>query len=123
MLTGCASFWPFGSSSDVKTVETVKVAVEKPRLNLPNAKPLTMKPVKWVVVTRENAEKVFAELEAKGEPVALFALTSEGYEALALNIADIKGYMQTQKTILIQYREYYEPEKKTEEVKDDNAKK
>ena len=107
-LTGC-SFLP-----SVKTIETQKVAVEKPRLNLPNPEPLDMKKVEWVVVTRENAEAVFADLEKQGKPIALFAMTTDGYEALALNIADIKGYLATQKEIIIQYREYYEPKEESE---------
>ena len=50
----------------------------------------------------------FEELEAKGQPVALFALTADGYEALSINIADIKTFIGTQKEIIIQYRDYYE---------------
>jgi hypothetical protein len=107
-LTGC-SFLP-----KVKTIETVKVAVEKPALNLPNPQSLSLKKVEWVVVTRENAEAVFADLEKQGKAIALFAMTTDGYEALALNIADIKGYLATQKEIIIQYRKYYEPKKEEE---------
>jgi hypothetical protein len=107
-LTGCSFL------SSVKTIETQKVAVEKPALNLPNPQSLSLKKVEWVVVTRENAEAVFADLEKQGKPIALFAMTTDGYEALALNIADIKGYLATQKEIIIQYREYYEPQEESE---------
>ena len=62
-------------------------------------------------MTRENAEEVFAELEKRGEPIAIFGLTSQGYEALSLNIADIKVYLGTQKELLVQYRDYYEQKK------------
>ena len=110
-LTGCSLL------SSVKTIETQKVAVEKPALNLPNPQSLSLKKVEWVVVTRENAEAVFADLEKQGKPIALFAMTTDGYEALALNIADIKGYLATQKEIIIQYRKYYEPQKEEENVK------
>ena len=104
LLTGCASI--FGPS--VKQIETVKVEVSKPALNLPNPEPLKLRETKWVVVTKENADKIFEELEAKGQPVALFALTADGYEALSINIADIKTFIGTQKEIIIQYRDYYE---------------
>jgi hypothetical protein len=69
-------------------------------------------------VTKENAEEVFAELEKKGEPIAIFGLTAKGYEALSLNIADIKVYLGTQKEILVQYRDYYEPKPKEETTND-----
>lgn len=108
-LSGCALF-----REPVKQIETVKVEVSKPALNLSNPEPLKLRETKWVVVTRENAEQVFAELEAKGQAVALFALTADGYEALSINIADIKTFIGTQKEIIIQYRDYYEGEKDAE---------
>lgn len=113
LLTGCASI--FGPS--VKQIETVKVEVSKPALNLPNAEPLKLRETKWVVVTKENADKIFEELEAKGQPVALFALTADGYEALSINIADIKTFIGTQKEIIIQYRDYYEGDEDDEKQK------
>lgn len=113
LLTGCASI--FGPS--VKQIETVKVEVSKPALNLPNPEPLKLRETKWVVVTKENADKIFEELEAKGQPVALFALTADGYEALSINIADIKTFIGTQKEIIIQYRDYYEGETDDEKQK------
>ena len=78
LLSGCALF-----STPVKQIETVKVEVSKPALNLPNPEPLKLREQKFIVVTQENADKIFEELEAKGQPVALFALTADGYEHLA----------------------------------------
>ena len=103
LLSGCALF-----REPVKQIETVKVEVSKPALNLPNPEPLALRDTSWIVVTRENAEQIFEELEAQGQPIALFALTADGYEALSINIADIKTFLGTQKEIIIQYRDYYE---------------
>jgi hypothetical protein len=105
LLSGCALF-----REPVKQIETVKVEVSKPALELPSPEPLKLRETKWVVVTRENAEQIFEELEASGEAVALFALTADGYEALSINIADIRTFIGTQKEIIIQYRDYYEGE-------------
>jgi len=105
LLSGCALF-----REPVKQIETVKVEVSKPALNLPNPEPLVLRDTSWIVVTRENAEQIFEELEAQGQPIALFALTADGYEALSINIADIKTYLGTQKELIIQYRDYYEGE-------------
>ena len=110
-LTGCSLF------PKVQQIETVKTAIEKPKLNLSDPDALKLKEVKWIVVTRENAEQIFAELEKSGKPIALFGMTTDSYEALALNMNDIKAYLVTQKQILIKYREYYEGETDgTEEV-------
>jgi len=105
LLSGCTLF-----REPVKQIETVKVEVSKPALNLPNPEPLVLRDTNWIVVTRENAEQIFEELEAQGQPIALFALTADGYEALSINIADIKTYLGTQKELIIQYRDYYEGE-------------
>ena len=105
LLSGCTLF-----REPVKQIETVKVEVSKPALNLPNPEPLALRDTSWIVVTRENAEQIFEELEAQGQPIALFALTADGYEALSINIADIKTFLGTQKEIIIQYRDYYEGE-------------
>lgn len=110
-LTGCSLF------PKVQQIETVKTAIEKPKLNLSDPDALKLEEVKWIVVTRDNAEQIFAELEKSGKPIALFGMTTDSYEALALNMNDIKAYLVTQKQILIKYREYYEGETDgTEEV-------
>ena len=67
-----------------------------------------MKDVDYIVVTRENVEEVWAELEASGKSIVLFALTHEGYENLALNNADIIRYLSEQRAVIIAYKEYYE---------------
>ena len=41
--------------------------------------------------------------------MALFALDTDTYEILAINMEDIKRYILTQNQILIKYKEYYEP--------------
>ena len=99
------------SCSSIQEIMTVKTEVERPKLNLQKPNALSLGEVKWVVITRGNAEAIFAELETKGQPIALFGMTTDSYEKLALNMNDIKAYLITQKQILLQYREYYEGEK------------
>jgi hypothetical protein len=41
----------------------------------------------------------------------LFALTAEGYERLAMDIARIRNFIQQQREITNKYRNYYEPKK------------
>ena len=100
-LSGCASFMP-----EVTKYSTEPV--ERPLLVLPESEIINMKDVDYIVVTRENVEEVWAELEASGKSIVLFALTHEGYENLALNNADIIRYLSEQKAVIIAYKEYYE---------------
>ena len=100
-LTGCSSFLP-----EVTKYSTEPV--ERPLLVLPESEIVNMKEVDYIVVTEENIQEVWAELEASGKSIVLFALTSDGYENLALNNADIIRYLSEQKAVIIAYKEYYE---------------
>lgn len=107
-LQGCASFSLFGDN-DVTPIEIKSVAVERTPLNLPNPTQLSPRAPKWYVVTPENAEEVFAKLKNKKIDLVLFGLTDEGYEELSITMAEIRNYIKSQKTIIIKYKEYYEP--------------
>ena len=67
---------------------------------------LTMRPVEWVIVNKDNVDEVFAQLEARGQNLALFALTDEGYENLGLNFSDIRQLVQQQRAIIVAYDNY-----------------
>ena len=100
-LTGCSSFLP-----EVTKYSTEPV--ERPLLVLPESEIVNMKDVDYIVVTKENVDEVWAELEASGKSIVLFALTADGYENLALNNADIIRYLSEQRAVVVAYKEYYE---------------
>ena len=104
-IVGCAS------TPEIRTVEkivTKKVIEKKLPLNINAPVPLELTEVEWVIVTRENIDEVWAEIEADNEGVALFALRHGDYERLALNIAEIRAQLGEYVIILKRYREYYE---------------
>lgn len=109
LLSGCTSFSLFGP--DVKPVEVVTKEVERTPLNLPDPTPVDPVPFKWVVITPENAQDVWAKLEKQGDDLVLFAVTDEGYEALSINMIQLRNHIDKQRTILLKYREYYESKK------------
>lgn len=86
---------------------------EKTPLDLPMPEPLKPRPFNWVVVTPENAEEIFRQMEARGQTPVLLALTDDGYQQLAISMADIRNLIAQQRLMIIKYKEYYEP-KKTE---------
>lgn len=67
-----------------------------------------MAPVKWVVITPDNADSVFKQLAAKGQSLVLFALTDDGYQQLAVTMSEVRNFIATQRAIVIKYKEYYE---------------
>ena len=107
LISGCASFSLFGDK--VKPVEIQTKAVERTRLDLPEPAPLTAREIKWILITPENAEKVFSDLKQQNVDLVLFAITDEGYEQLALTMAEIRNYVANQRAIIVKYKEYYEP--------------
>ena len=110
-LAGCASIGNLFGGETVKPVEVVSKPIEKTPLNIAMPDPLTVKPVEWIVVTPENAEEIFGKLRAEGKDVVVLAMTPDGYQRLAITMADVRALIATQRQIIIQYKEYYEPKK------------
>ena len=101
LLSGCGS---------VKTLEVFKQEVPRAKLNLEKPTPLEMEKIQWVIITSENAEQVFARLEAEGIDPVLFGLTDKDFELLSKNFARIRNQLKIQNDLIDKYKEYYEDE-------------
>ena len=102
-LTGCS----IGGEKKIKIF-----SVEKPRenLNYPMPTALELEQIKWIIITSENAEEVFAKLEAAGIDPVLFGITDKDYQVLARNFAQIRQKLQETNNLLEEYKKYYEGE-------------
>ena len=112
-LTGCGNLF----RKPVEPIQVVAKPAEKTPLALENPQPLRLRPVDWIVVTPQNWEGVFRQMQAKDQNLVLFGLTSEGYQALSVTIAELRNLINTQRIIIQQYKDYYEPAKPTVEKK------
>lgn len=103
LLTGCT----LGGEKKIKIF-----SVEEPRQNLNHQMPtaLELEKIRWIVITSENADEVFAKLEKEGIDPVLFGLTDKDYEILAKNFAQIRAKLQETNNLLEEYKKYYEPE-------------
>ena len=110
-LGGCASFGLF--SEPVKPLTITTRPLEKTPLALPDPPPLSTKPIKWRVITPDNVDAVWEKLGQDGEDLVVFAITADGYQQLAVTIAELRNLIATQRVIIQKYREYYEPAKPT----------
>lgn len=121
-MSGCASFGLsnlFGESKpDVKPVEIVSKPVEKTPLNIAMPDPINVKQFEWIIVTKDNADAVLTELEKRDIDPAVFGLTDDGYQQLSITVAEMRNLIARYREILIKYKEYYEPVKKEETVKE-----
>lgn len=99
-VSGCAAKPP-------QTITVSAKPIEKPELTLPKADRVQTRKVEWIIITPENFEEQIKKLTDKGKPVVFFALTDEGYEALALNLSDLRAFIQQQQAIIAAYEGYY----------------
>jgi hypothetical protein len=115
LISGCSFLPKWGT--DVKPLEVKTVAVDKTPLNLPELTPLQSKEVQWVIITPDNAEQVWNKLREKKVDLVLIGLTDDGYETLAVTMAELRNYIAQQRAVIVKYKEYYEPAKKPEKSK------
>ena len=103
LLSSCAA--------GVKVLDTYQIEKKREPLALENPAPLELQDIDWIIITKDNAEEVFEKIKnEKNGDYALFALTDNGYEKLALNFADIRNKLAEQRQIILSYKEYYESE-------------
>lgn len=113
LISGCSVLGWKG----VEPVEIQKKAVERTKLNLPDPPPLKKHDIEWIIITPENAEKTWADLKEKKVDIVIIGLTDEGYEQLAVTIAELRNYIAQQRAIIIKYKEYYEPQQTEQKPK------
>lgn len=78
---------------------------------MPVPPPLKAREMQWFVVTPENIDQVWAKLKEQGTDLVVFALTDDGYQELAMTMAEVRNYIASQRAIIVKYKEYYEPTK------------
>ena len=102
LLTNCAA--------GVKTIKNYKIEKKREPLAIQDPDPLQLQDIDWIIITKDNADKVFKKIKADGGEYSLFALTDKGYEKLSLNFADIRNKLAEQRQIILSYKDYYEAE-------------
>ena len=96
LLTNCSTF-KMPAKTVVKTEYVEKVVPLQPP-----PKPLNMQNVEWYVVTEQNfADFITKYKKEHGEEWVFYAISVRGYEAMALNMADIKRYLEQNQKLII----------------------
>ena len=93
--------------------------IEEPRapLDLDKPRALDLDDLRWIIITSENADEVFAKLEKEGIDPVLFGLTDKDFEMLSKNFAKIRNQLMQTNELLDKYKEYYESEEDNNEQK------
>ena len=86
----------------------------------PHPKPLNMQNVEWYVVTEQNfADFITKYKKEHGEEWVFYAISVRGYEAMALNMADIKRYLEQNQKLILYYEKAVSPNGEEESKEED----
>jgi hypothetical protein len=104
LLTACAS-------DEKIIVQTDIIQTEIPTQARP--KGVSLSNVKFYVVTKENLNEFLKNFEKENSDIVFYAISVKDYEKMALNIADLRRYINQQDKLIL----YYEKAVKKPEVK------
>ena len=111
LLVSSCSSWPKLTQIEIQTVEVER---NIPIQNRPRQ--LDMNDIYFYVVTEENFEEFKKRFVKENGDLVGYVLSVRDYETLAINMAEIKRYIEQQKQIIIYYEKAVSP-KKEESVK------
>ena len=90
-----------------------KAEVYVPTINVvPRPNPLTLKDANVIVITEKNLEEVIKSVKDMQGSFVVYALDPKSFEALAINMEQIKLYIEKQKQIILYYEKAVTNEKK-----------
>lgn len=99
-------------------VQTVEVEKQIPLQLQP--KPLQFNDSYWHVVTEANFDEFIEKFKKEnGNAWVFYAISVRSYESMALNLAELKRYIEQQKQIIIYYEEAIKPKQPSVEVSEE----
>ena len=99
-LSGCSTWrLPETKTEIVTKVEKLQVPI------VARPKPLRLIDTRVRVVTKNNLDEFLQEFEEQYGDVAFTVLSMKDYENLAMNIADLKRFIEQQDEIIVYYEE------------------
>ena len=105
-LTGC-SLRPDPEIKVVTQIEKTTVPI------VARPKPIDLVDTRVYVVTKDNYDSFVEEFTAEHGELAYVVLSMKDYENLALNIADLRRYLEQQNEIIVYYENAVEPQEES----------
>ena len=109
LSSGCSTF------KDIIPLEIRTVEVERKIPIQKRPRPITLNDIYFYVVTEDTFEEFKKRFEKENGDFLFYAISVRDYETLALNMAELKRFLQQQKQLII----YYEKAVTPREAKDD----
>ena len=109
-LTGCSTF----REPEIKVV----TQIEKTTVPLvARPKPINLVDTRVYVVTKDNYESFVKEFTEEHGALAYVVLSMKDYENLAINIADLRRYIEQQTEIIVYYENAVKPNPADDTIK------
>ena len=112
LATGCSSF------QKVLPLEVKTIEVERKIPTQTRPKSISLNDIYFYVVTDRNFEEFKNKFEKENGDLVFYAVSVRDYETLALNMAEIKRYIQQQQELIVYYEKAIEPKEKKEPPKE-----
>ena len=111
LLSSCST-WDKLKRVEVNTVEVDRVI---PTQNRPRQ--LDLNNITWFVVTDQNFDEFRRRYTKQNGSFLFYAMSVRDYETLALNMAEIKRYIEQQKQIIVYYEKAVAPKPKIDKTR------
>ena len=106
LLTSACSIFP--SAKEKVVVQTKVNTIEVPLQEHP--KSIKMYDIQWYVVTNSNIDKFIEDYKnSQGQSWVFYSMSVDSYERLALNVAEMRRYINQQKAIIAYYEKAVKP--------------
>ena len=112
LATGCSSF------QKVLPLEVKTIEVERKIPTQTRPKSISLNDIYFYVVTDRNFEEFKQKFEKENGDLVFYAVSVRAYETLALNMAEIKRYIQQQQELIVYYEKAIKPKEKKEPSKE-----
>jgi hypothetical protein len=110
-ISACSTF------KDIIPLEIRTVEVERKIPIQKRPRPVTLNDIYFYVVTEDTFEEFKKRFEKENGDFLFYAISVRDYETLALNMAELKRFLQQQKQLIIYYEKAVKPkEKKVEKT-------
>lgn len=81
----------------------------------PRPKPVTLYDIEFYAVTEENLDEFLERFEKENGDVVFFAISVPDYENIALNMGELRRFIQSQSAVILYYEENANPNKEESE--------
>lgn len=103
MLSSCAEF------KKVLPVEIKTVEVERKIPTQGRPRPISLNKIHFYVVTEDTFASFKKRFEKENGDLLFYAISVRDYETLALNMAEIKRFIEQQKQLIVYYEKAVTP--------------